>query len=148
MTRILPALALLLCFITNLSLADDLEYNLTDAINRGDLQRAEKLIKKGADVNKKVPPFKQAPIVMAPLQGLVFVKLLVKNNADINSKDQDNTTALINACLYGKLDTVKFLIAEGADVHAINNDDMSTLEAAKLSENKILIQFIKSAGAQ
>lgn len=123
--------------------ADDLEYNLTDAISRGDFEYASELIKKGADVNKKQEPFNQAPIVMASLRGMEFIELLIENGADVNSKDQDNTTALINACLYGNTEAAKYLISKGADIKAVNKDDLGVLEAAELSENKRLIRFIK-----
>ena len=124
--------------------ADNLEYNLTEAINRGDFQHAKQLISMGADVNKKQEPFMQTPLISAPLRGLAFVKLLIENGADINSRDQDNTTALINACLYGKKEVAEYLISKGADLHDINNDGISVIEAAKLSNNKNLIIFIRS----
>jgi uncharacterized protein len=124
--------------------ADDLEYNLTDAINRGDFDYAENLIKQGADVNKTVEPFKQSPIIISPLRGIEFVELLIDNGADVNAKDQDNTTALINACLYGNAEVARYLLANGADIHLKNNDDMDALEAAEISENRRLIKLIKS----
>lgn len=134
----------ILFLFTNLALADNLEYNLTDAINQGDLEQAKELIAKGADVNKEQEPFKQTPIIIAPLRGKAFVKLLLENGADINAKDQDNTTALINACLYGNLEITKYLLSKGADISVINKDDMGVLEAAKLSENQELVDYIKS----
>ena len=135
-------------FFTNTLVADDLEYNLTDAIKRNDFEQATELIKKGANVNKKVEPFNQAPIIIASLRGTEFVRLLVDNGANINSRDQDNTTALINACLYGNTEAAIFLISKGADIHAKNNDDMTVLEAAKISGNKYLISYVKSKGAK
>jgi ankyrin repeat protein len=145
MKKLISSIVFILCAFPYLLLAEDLEYNLTDAISRGDFEYAEELIKKGADVNKKIPPFNQPPIVMAPLRGIKFVELLIKNGADVNATDQDNTTALINACLYGNIEIVKYLLSTGADIHAINNDDINALESAKLSKDQPLIKFIKSA---
>jgi len=148
MKKIILLFIILYSFITNTLLADDLEYNLTDAINRSDFEQASELIKKGADVNKKIEPFNQTPIIIASLRGTQFVRLLVDNGANINARDQDNTTALINACLYGNTEAAIFLISKGADIHAKNNDDMTVLEAAKISENKYLISYVKSKGAK
>jgi len=94
---------------SHLSLAGNLEYNLSEAISQSDIEQARELIAQGADVNKKQEPFKQPPLIIAPLQGLEFVKLLVENGAKVNAQDQDNNTALINACLYGDIEIAKYL---------------------------------------
>jgi ankyrin repeat protein len=133
-----------LCIYPAILSADNLGYNLSSAISRGDLQHARELIEKGADVNQKQEPFQQTPIIIAPLKGMEFVKLLLSSGADINAKDQDDNTALINACLYGELEIVKYLLLNGADIEVVNKDDMSVLDAAKLSENKQLIELIKN----
>ncbi|MCW9012367.1 MAG: hypothetical protein OQL06_01190 [Gammaproteobacteria bacterium] len=70
-----------------LMLADNLGYNLSDAISRGDLEHARELIAKGADVNQKQEPFDQTPIIIAPLQGIAFVRLLLESGADVNARD-------------------------------------------------------------
>ncbi len=144
MNKILTIFVIASASYANNILAGDLEYNLYDAVNRGDYDYTVELIAKGADVNEKQEPFNQSPIIMAPLRGIEFVELLVENGADVNSKDQDNTTALINACLYGNTEVVKYLISKGANLNAKNNDDISVLEAALISENKRLIRYIKS----
>jgi len=135
---------IILHLFINQVIAGNIEYNLTNAINRDDLEHVKELIEKGADVNQKQEPFNQAPIIISPLHGIDFIKLLLDNNANINTKDQDNTTAIINSCLYGNLETTKYLISKGADIHVVNNDGMSVLDAAKLSENRELISYIKT----
>ena len=131
-----------------LSLAGELEYDLFDALDRADIEYARALIKKGADVNIKQEPFKQTPIIIAPLRGMSFVKLMLENGADINAKDQDNNTALINASLYGETAIVQYLINHGADVHVINNDGLNALEAAIISKNNETIEILKAQGAR
>ncbi len=124
--------------------ADNLEYNLAEAITRGDIEQAKELIAQGADVNKKQEPFQQPPIIFAPLAGIEFVSLLVENGANVNARDQDNNTALMNACLYGQMEIAEYLISKGADITATNKDDLTVLEAAQISKNSNLIQLIKS----
>jgi ankyrin repeat protein len=140
-----------LCFflqLSSFSIAGDLEYNLFEAINRSDFEYAKELIGEGADVNQKQEPFKQTPIIVAPLRGMNFVKLLMKNGADINVRDQDNNTALINASLYGEVAIVKHLIAHKADIHVINNDGLNAYDAALLADNKEIIAILKALGAR
>lgn len=144
MNKILVTFLIFMSGFFSTAHAGDLEYNLYDAINRGEYDYTVELINKGADVNTKQEPFKQTPIIMAPLRGIEFVELLVEHGADVNSKDQDNTTALINACLYGNTEVARYLISKGANIHAVNNDGISVLDAALLSENKRVIRFIKT----
>ncbi len=126
----------------------ELEYDLFDALDRSDINYARELIKKGADVNIKQEPFKQTPIIIAPLRGLSFVKLMFESGADINAKDQDNNTALINASLYGEVEIVKYLISHEADIHVINNDGLNALKAAILSKKVEIIELLKAHGAK
>ena len=135
---------IIIILYSSLILADNLEYNLSEAITQGDIEQAKELIAQGADVNKKQEPFQQPPIVFAPLTGMEFVTLLVENGANVNAKDQDNNTALMNACLYGKIEIAAYLISKGADINASNNDDLTILEAARISKNLELIELIKS----
>lgn len=143
----ISGLIFLLLYFT-LSLAGELEYDLFDALDRADIEYARALIKKGADVNIKQEPFKQTPIIIAPLRGMSFVKLMLENGADINAKDQDNNTALINASLYGETAIVQYLINHGADIHVINNDGLNALEAAIISKNNETIEILEAQGAR
>lgn len=129
-------------------MAGDLEYNLFDALNRADFEYARELIAQGADVNQKQEPFKQTPIIIAPLRGMNFVTLLMQNGADVNARDQDNNTALINASLYGEVAIVKYLIAHKADIHVINNDGLNAFDAALLAQNNDIITLLKALGAR
>ena len=137
----------ILLFLTLLTLnitAGELEYDLFDALDRADIKYAEELIKKGADVNLKQEPFKQTPIIIAPLRGIDFVILLLNSGANINARDQDNNTALINASLYGEAEIVKLLIKNGADIHVMNNDGLNAIEAAKVSKNQEIILLLNN----
>ena len=140
-------LFLMLYSITSWSVGS-LEYDLFDALDRADIEYAKELINKGADVNVKQEPFKQTPIIIAPLRGMDFVKLMLENGADINAKDQDNNTALLNASLYGEVEIVKYLIRHGADVHVVNNDGISVLEASKIAKSDEITSILKANGAK
>jgi ankyrin repeat protein len=139
--KILAGLFLILSFMN--SKAGELEYDLFDALDRSDIEYAKELIQKGADVNIKQEPFKQTPIIIAPLRGIDFVKLLINSGANINAKDQDNNTALLNASLYGETAIVKLLVEKGADIYVVNNDGLSVLGAAEISKNNEIIVLIK-----
>ena len=79
---------------------------------KGQLDLAELMIKKGADVNKTGwTPLHYA----ASGAHLPVMKLLLENFAYIDAESPNGTTPLMMASMYGSTAAVKLLIDEGAD---------------------------------
>lgn len=89
---------------------------------------AEKLIKRGADVNKTG----WAPLHYAASNGhLALMALLLENSAYIDAESPNGTTPLMMAAMYGTPEGVKLLIDEGADPQLKNQQGLTALQFAQ-----------------
>ena len=94
----------------------------------GELELAETLVKKGADVNKTG----WTPLHYAASNGHVAViKLLLENHAYIDAESPNGSTPLMMAGMYGSTEAVKLLLDEGADPLLKNQQGLTALEFAK-----------------
>ena len=104
------------------------ESALMMAALRGQQAIAEKLIKKGADVNKTG----WAPLHYAASNGhLALMALLLENSAYIDAESPNGTTPLMMAAMYGTSEAVKLLIDEGADPQLKNQQGLTALQFAQ-----------------
>lgn len=89
---------------------------------------AEKLIKRGADVNKTG----WTPLHYAATGGqLPLISLLLENSAYIDAESPNGTTPLMMAAMYGTPAAVKLLLQEGADPSLKNQQGLSALQFAQ-----------------
>lgn len=94
----------------------------------GELDLSEKMVKKGADVNKTG----WTPLHYAASNGHVTViKLLLENHAYIDAESPNGSTPLMMAGMYGSVEAVKLLLEEGADPLLKNQQGLTALEFAK-----------------
>ena len=104
------------------------ESALMMAALRGQQAIAEKLIKRGADVNKTG----WAPLHYAASNGhLALMALLLENSAYIDAESPNGTTPLMMAAMYGTSEAVKLLIDEGADPQLKNQQGLTALQFAQ-----------------
>lgn len=104
------------------------ESALMMAALRGQQAIAEKLIKRGADVNKTG----WAPLHYAASNGhLAVMALLLENSAYIDAESPNGTTPLMMAAMYGTAEAVKLLIDEGADPQLKNQQGLTALQFAQ-----------------
>jgi uncharacterized protein len=95
---------------------------------KGDEQIAQKLIKRGADVNKTG----WAPLHYAASSGnLPIIALLIENSAYIDAESPNGTTPLMMAAMYGTPEAVKLLLQEGADPQLKNVQGLTALDFAQ-----------------
>jgi ankyrin repeat protein len=61
---------------------------------------------------------------------------------------EDKVWDLLEMCFYGHLEQVKKLLSEGIDVNSTGRNGMTPLMAARDGENKEIIEFLLSLGAE
>jgi ankyrin repeat protein len=95
---------------------------------KGHLALSEKLVKKGADVNKTG----WTPLHYAASNGQVeVIKLLLENHAYIDAESPNGSTPLMMASMYGNPQSVKLLLDEGADPLLKNQVGLTALQFAE-----------------
>ena len=97
----------------------------------GQLDLSEKMVQKGADVNKTG----WTPLHYAASNGHVpVIKLLLENHAYIDAESPNGSTPLMMAGMYGSVEAVKLLLEEGADPLLKNEQGLTALEFAKTGQ--------------
>ncbi len=95
---------------------------------KGQLELAEKMISKGADVNKTG----WTPLHYAASGGHVAVlRLLLEHHAYIDAISPNGTTPLMMASMYGSPAAVQALLEEGADPLLTNQQGLTALQFAQ-----------------
>lgn len=103
---------------------------------------ADKLIKKGADVNKTG----WTPLHYAATHGhVVIITMLLENSAYIDAESPNGTTPLMMAAMYGTPEAVKLLLEEGADPQLKNQQGLTALQFAERAARPDAIEFISKA---
>jgi ankyrin repeat protein len=103
---------------------------------------AEKLIKKGADVNKTG----WTPLHYAATHGhLALISLLLENNAYIDAESPNGTTPLMMAAMYGTPEAVKLLLQEGADPQLKNQQGLTAVQFAERGNRPDSVEAIAAA---
>jgi ankyrin repeat protein len=95
---------------------------------KGQLELAERMVKKGADVNKTG----WTPLHYAATTGqLQLIKLLIENHAYIDAESPNGSTPLMLASMYGTPEAVKLLLDEGADPTLKNQQGLTAVQFAQ-----------------
>ncbi len=113
----MPLLAVSLLVASPSVLAGDLH----DAARAGDLDRVQKLVVQGAEVNARAVK-DETPLMLASLAGQGdVVNYLLQRGADINARSVHGLTALHAAAYAGQTEIVSLLVAKGAEVNDASN---------------------------
>src|SRR5690554_696765 len=101
----------------------------------GQTQRAQALIKRGAQVNR----LGWTPLQYAASKGhLDTVKMLIANKAMVNAPGPDGTTALMMAAYDGNEEVIRYLLAHGADATMVNLQQLDAADWAREKGNTAL----------
>ena len=108
---------------------------------KGQRELAEKLIKKGADVNKTG----WTPLHYAASGGhIAIINLLLENSAYIDAESPNGSTPLMMAAMYGTPAAVKLLLQEGADATIKNQQGLTALQFAEQASQPDSVNAIAS----
>lgn len=107
------------------------------AVDDNDLQRVQKLVAGGSDVNTKVLN-RQAPLYVAAQRGYVHIaKVLISNGAKLDIKNSYGGTPLHEAVLRGHKEMVELLLSAGADIYAKNKYGATPLDCNRKKRKDI-----------
>ena len=89
---------------------------LVKAIEEGNKEEVEKLLKKGANIEAK-DEYGKSALMLASSEGhKEIVELLLEKNANVNARDEHGSSALSKASVNGYKEIVELLIEKGADI--------------------------------
>ena len=109
---------------------------------KGQQALVEKMIKKGADVNKTG----WTPLHYAASAGHVaIISLLLENSAYIDAESPNGTTPLMMAAMYGSQASVKLLLQEGADPQLKNQQGLTAIQFAQRANRAEAAEAIAAA---
>jgi uncharacterized protein len=117
------------------------ESPLMMAALKGQVQVAQELIAKDADINKTG----WTPLHYAATTGQVqIIRLLLDKHAYIDAESPNKTTPLMMAAHYGTPGAVKLLLEEGADASLKNDQDLSAIDFAQRGNKQESVDIISA----
>ncbi|HVF90696.1 MAG TPA: ankyrin repeat domain-containing protein [Blastocatellia bacterium] len=108
----------------------------------GEVDRVQKLIDEGADVNSQSNSGVTALMTAAGMGHAGVTRLLIEKGADVNAKTPGNYTALMNAALTGQAETVRILLDAGADTTTKDASGKTAKDYALMKEHKNIAAMI------
>jgi ankyrin repeat protein len=131
----------------------DVSDDFLQAVAAGNVEQAELLLGKGADINAKYTTseagmsYGETAIIIASSSGNeAMVKMLLDNEANPNITNE-GYSAIIYATNNGFIEIVNMLIEKGADVNQVHVDGTTPLINAVLSDNVEMVKLLLDKGA-
>jgi uncharacterized protein len=126
---------------------EDYDQPLINAAWRQSLERVQKLLDEGADVNSKTDNGLTALMMASQRNRIDVAKLLLDRGADVNARRNMDWTALMDSAVRGHMKLVKLLLDKGADVHAKTADGRTALKIAEKEGHTQIVELLKAYGA-
>jgi ankyrin repeat protein len=118
------------------------ESPLMMAALKGHLAQAQRLIQRGAEVNKPGwAPLHYAASNPEPIS-LAMVRLLLEHHAYIDAESPNKSTPLMMAARYGQDPVVQLLLEEGADPMLRNEQGLSAIDFARQAGRVASVELI------
>jgi uncharacterized protein len=119
------------------------ESALMMAALRGQLEWCQRLLARGAQVNKAGwSPLHYAATGPDPR----IVALLLERGAIVDAESPNRSTPLMMAARYGKEESVKLLLARGADAKRTNDLGQTAADAARSAGREYLVEELSRSG--
>lgn len=118
-----------------------------DALERGDMDGAARLVASGVDVDTHRSDGKTLLILAAKESDVVLVRRLIASGANVNASTDNGGTALMFAAIRGDLATQTALLDAGADVNAIGGFDWTALMVASVKGHVLAVRQLLASGA-
>jgi ankyrin repeat protein len=140
--------------VDTLLLAPGIDLNLANrqgetplmmAAIKGNLELVQKLVERGADINREG----WAPLHYAASAGLehsvAIASYLLEHSAYIDAASPNGSTPLMLAAQYSSEAMVKLLLEEGADVSLRNQQGQTAVDFARRSDRDFMVQLLSTA---
>jgi len=119
---------------------------LMNAVGKGDIKEAERLLSSGADVNERwfdnYTPLHFAAFYASQPN---VAALLIEKGADVNAKDNYGRTPLYVAAWKGQVNFVTLLLKKGADPGIATNEGKTPLRIAQDSGHTTIAKILSEA---
>ena len=110
---------LILCVLSPCLSFANINNDLFEAVENGNLTQVQSLIEEGANVNTR-GYINSTPLHLTSDEEIAI--FLIKEGANIEARDNDGDTPLHLAALNGYDHIIDVLIENGAEIHAVNNE--------------------------
>jgi ankyrin repeat protein len=149
MIHLVAVAAVLLLFRPPALAAQDLNAALMDAVQAGDAEKVQSLLKAGADPNKRGAE-DPIPLILAAANGLTDIAhALVEAGANVNAKQGSGITALMFAATNNHPDIVSYLLDKGADANAKMDEELWTALMSAVSRGFLdVVRALLAKGAE
>ncbi|XP_059489715.1 uncharacterized protein LOC132204878 [Neocloeon triangulifer] len=115
---------------------------------RDNIDVAEFLLSKGADVNARDDDNKTTLILAATSQNMRMCRLLVDRGADLSAVDSDGNDVLHLACIVGQLENIHYLLGiKGFSLGKKSKNGKTSLHYAAIRGHIAVAEFLLSNGA-
>ena len=143
--------AVSILFISLPASASDLDQDLRDAIDNGQLEKVVQLLDQGADINSP-DAYGFTPLIWAVSgSNIEIFKYILKKGADVNFVNKDGGSALYYAVTNQKIAQLELLLKKGASPNVTFLDDSTPLSYAKArdwGEFPKIVKILEKAGAK
>lgn len=109
------------------------------------LERAQKLLAQGADLNARTPDGDTSLILVGwATTNLAFIEWLVENGADVNLANNNGDTPLMDAARLGKSRIFQYLLSQGANPSLKNAAGATALDIAKARGRDDIVAILEA----